>query len=137
MPVIGFFDSRSPDALLDRLRGFRQGLKDNGFVEGDNVTIVYRWAGNEGKRLPPENLLLVGCGFAMASLLHFANRGPNLLALCLALVALQLPASIATSFQGSAQAFQDSLSSTPNPRRADRGLHHPRTTEPASYLKRS
>src|SRR5262249_17960628 len=46
MPVIGFFDSRSPDAVLDRLRGFRQGLKDNGFVEGDNVTIVYRWAEN-------------------------------------------------------------------------------------------
>ena len=28
MPVVGFFDSRSPDVLLDRLRGFRQGLKD-------------------------------------------------------------------------------------------------------------
>src|SRR5215467_1473668 len=52
MPVIGFFDSRSPDAVLDRLRGFRQGLKDNGFVEGDNVTIVYRWAENQFDRLP-------------------------------------------------------------------------------------
>jgi putative ABC transport system substrate-binding protein len=52
IPVIGFLDSRSPDALLDRLRGFRQGLKDNGFVEGDNVTIVYRWAENQFDRLP-------------------------------------------------------------------------------------
>jgi putative ABC transport system substrate-binding protein len=52
MPVIGFLDSRSPDAVLDRLRGFRQGLKDNGFVEGDNVTIVYRWAENQFDRLP-------------------------------------------------------------------------------------
>ena len=52
VPVIGFFDSRSPDVLLDRLRGFRQGLKDNGFVEDDNVTILYRWAENQFDRLP-------------------------------------------------------------------------------------
>src|SRR5262245_30012146 len=44
MPVIGFLDSRSPDALVDRLRGFRQCLGETGYVEGDNVTIVYRWA---------------------------------------------------------------------------------------------
>ena len=44
VPVIGFLDSRSPEALADRLRGFRQGLKDIGYVEGDNVTIFYRWA---------------------------------------------------------------------------------------------
>ena len=52
MPVIGFIDSRSPDALLDRLRGFRLGLKDNGYVEGDNVTVTYRWAENNFDRLP-------------------------------------------------------------------------------------
>jgi len=52
MPVIGFLDSRSPDALTDRLRGFRQGLKDGGFVEGENVIIVYRWAENQFDRLP-------------------------------------------------------------------------------------
>ena len=39
MPVIGFLDSRSPDALADRLRGFRQGRKDTGYVEGENVAI--------------------------------------------------------------------------------------------------
>src|SRR5262245_16805327 len=46
MPVIGFLDSRSPDTNTDRLRGFRQGLKDSGDVEGENITIVYRWAEN-------------------------------------------------------------------------------------------
>jgi len=52
MPVIGFLDSRSPDALTDRLRGFRQGLKDAGYVEGENVIILYRWAENQLDRLP-------------------------------------------------------------------------------------
>jgi putative ABC transport system substrate-binding protein len=52
MPVIGFLDTRSPDALTDRLRGFRQGLKDTGYVEGENVAIEYRWAENQFDRLP-------------------------------------------------------------------------------------
>jgi putative ABC transport system substrate-binding protein len=52
MPVIGLLDSRSPDALTDRLRGFRQGLKDTGYVEGENVAIEYRWAENQLDRLP-------------------------------------------------------------------------------------
>jgi putative ABC transport system substrate-binding protein len=52
MPVIGFLDSRSPDALTERLRGFRQGLKDTGHVEGENVAIEYRWAENQFDRLP-------------------------------------------------------------------------------------
>jgi putative ABC transport system substrate-binding protein len=52
MPVVGFLDSRSPDALTDRLRGFRQGLKETGYVEGENVIIVYRWAENQFDRLP-------------------------------------------------------------------------------------
>ena len=52
MPVIGFLDWRSPEALTERLRGFRQGLKETGYVEGDNTTILYRWAGNQLDRLP-------------------------------------------------------------------------------------
>jgi putative ABC transport system substrate-binding protein len=52
MPVIGFLDLRPPDALTDRLRGFRQGLKDTGYVEGENVAIEYRWAENQFDRLP-------------------------------------------------------------------------------------
>jgi putative ABC transport system substrate-binding protein len=52
MPVVGFLDIRSPDAMESRLRGFRQGLRDTGNVEGDNVTIAYRWAENKVDRLP-------------------------------------------------------------------------------------
>src|SRR6266516_5384717 len=43
MPVIGFLDARLPDAMADRLSGFRRGLGESGYVEGDNVTILYRW----------------------------------------------------------------------------------------------
>jgi putative ABC transport system substrate-binding protein len=52
MPVVGFLDSRSPDALTDRLRGFRQGLKESGYLEGENVAIAYRFAENQADRLP-------------------------------------------------------------------------------------
>jgi putative ABC transport system substrate-binding protein len=52
MPVIGFLDSRSPDAMVGQLRAFRQGLKETGYVEGDNVTIAYRWAEDQNDRLP-------------------------------------------------------------------------------------
>ena len=52
MPVIGFLNLASPDAFADRLRGFRQGLKDTGYVEGENVAIEYRWAENQFDRLP-------------------------------------------------------------------------------------
>ena len=52
LPVIGLLDSRSSDAMSDRLRAFRQGLKDTGFIEGENVAIVYRFAENQINRLP-------------------------------------------------------------------------------------
>jgi putative tryptophan/tyrosine transport system substrate-binding protein len=52
MPVIGFLNPTSPDAFADRLRGFRQGLKNTGYVEGENVAIEYRWAENQIDRLP-------------------------------------------------------------------------------------
>src|SRR6516162_7832708 len=52
MPVIGFLHAQSLDTNADRLRAFRQGLKDTGFVEGENVTIEYRWAENQLDRLP-------------------------------------------------------------------------------------
>jgi ABC-type uncharacterized transport system substrate-binding protein len=52
MPVVGFLDPRSPDALADRLRGFRQGLRDIGYVEGENVAVEYRWGENRLDRLP-------------------------------------------------------------------------------------
>jgi putative ABC transport system substrate-binding protein len=52
MPVIGFIDSRSPETLGERLRKFRQGLKDSGYAEGENIAIEYRWAENQTSRLP-------------------------------------------------------------------------------------
>jgi putative ABC transport system substrate-binding protein len=53
IPVIGLVDTRSPDTLMeDRLRAFRQGLKDTGYVERENVAIEYRWAENQMDRLP-------------------------------------------------------------------------------------
>jgi putative tryptophan/tyrosine transport system substrate-binding protein len=51
VPVVGFLHFAS-DTLPERLRGFRQGLKDTGYVEGENVAIVYRWAENQIDRLP-------------------------------------------------------------------------------------
>jgi ABC-type uncharacterized transport system substrate-binding protein len=52
MPVIGFLDSHSPEPTADRLRGFHRGLKESGYVEGENVVIVYRWAEGQNERLP-------------------------------------------------------------------------------------
>jgi putative ABC transport system substrate-binding protein len=52
MPVIGFLDPTSPNTFADRQRGFRQGLKDTGYVEGENVAVVYRFAENQIDQLP-------------------------------------------------------------------------------------
>ena len=43
LPVIGLLDQRSPEELADRLRGFHQGFKEAGYIEGDNVATEYRW----------------------------------------------------------------------------------------------
>jgi putative ABC transport system substrate-binding protein len=53
MPVIGMLDARSPGAQVESLlRAFRQGLKETGYVEGENVAVEYRWAENQMDRLP-------------------------------------------------------------------------------------
>ena len=52
MPVIGFLNLASPDTIADRVRAFRQGLKETGYVEGENVAVAYRFAGNQNDRLP-------------------------------------------------------------------------------------
>src|SRR6516165_3321699 len=51
-PMIGFLHPSLSDARTDQLRAFRQGLKETGYVEGENVAIVYRWADNQVDRLP-------------------------------------------------------------------------------------
>src|ERR1700704_1329987 len=52
LPVIGFFNSTSPDPSLQRAAAFRQGLNDVGYVDRKNVAIEFRWAGFQDYQLP-------------------------------------------------------------------------------------
>ena len=52
MPVIGFLGSASAEPSAGFLAMFRSGLEETGYVEGQNVTIEYRWAENQYDRLP-------------------------------------------------------------------------------------
>ena len=52
MAVIGYLNSGSPESDAPRLTGLRRGLNESGYVEGRNVVIEYRWAGNQADRLP-------------------------------------------------------------------------------------
>ena len=62
IPVVGFLDSRSPEVTAERLRAFRQGLKDGGRADGENVELVYRFAENQVDRLPMLAADLAGVG---------------------------------------------------------------------------
>jgi putative ABC transport system substrate-binding protein len=52
MPMIGFLGGESPDLWANFVRAFQQGLHETGYVEGQNVTIEYRWAEGQYDRLP-------------------------------------------------------------------------------------
>ena len=61
LPVIGFLNPASHHTFAaDLLRGFHRGLKDNGYVEGENVAIEYRWAEGQFDRLPAMTADLIG-----------------------------------------------------------------------------
>ena len=60
LPVVGFLGSDSPELYADRLRGFRRGLKDAGYIESENVVIEYRWANGDNNRLAALAAELVG-----------------------------------------------------------------------------
>jgi hypothetical protein len=52
MPVIWFIDGGSADASADRVRAFRKGLAETGYVEGRNITVEYHWLEGQYDRLP-------------------------------------------------------------------------------------
>jgi putative ABC transport system substrate-binding protein len=52
MPVIGFLGAQTPELFASRLRAFRQGLAETGYIEGRNVAVEYRWAHGQVARLP-------------------------------------------------------------------------------------
>jgi putative tryptophan/tyrosine transport system substrate-binding protein len=52
LPVVGYLNFGSPESDAPRLTGLRQGLSQTGYVEGRNLVIEYRWAGNQADRLP-------------------------------------------------------------------------------------
>jgi len=52
VPVVGFLGNQSPEVYATRLRIFREGLKEAGYVEGENVAIEYRWTGGQSDLLP-------------------------------------------------------------------------------------
>ena len=60
VPVIGFLNSASRDGYAPMVAGFRQGLKETGYVEGQNVAIEYRWAEGQYDRVPPMAAELIG-----------------------------------------------------------------------------
>src|SRR6266436_7647240 len=52
MPVVGFLRSTSATASADLVAALRRGLTQTGYIEGQNLAIEYRWAENQGERLP-------------------------------------------------------------------------------------
>jgi putative tryptophan/tyrosine transport system substrate-binding protein len=78
MPVIGILSLLSPEFTSERLRGFRQGLKESGYVEGENVVSEYRWAGNQVDRLPSLAAELVHRQVAV--IVAFGGRAPTMAA---------------------------------------------------------
>lgn len=65
MPVIGFMSARAPEDSAHLVAAFRQGLAETGFIEGQNITIEFRWAQGDYDRLPALAADLVSRGVAV------------------------------------------------------------------------
>ena len=61
-PIVGFLSSRSPEEAAVHTAAFRQGLREAGYVEGQNIAIAFRWAEGDYDRLPTLAKELVGLG---------------------------------------------------------------------------
>jgi putative tryptophan/tyrosine transport system substrate-binding protein len=70
MPVVGYLSAHLPGPSAPLTGAFRQGLKDSGYVEGENVSIEYRWGENQPDRLPllAADLVRRGVNVIVASL---------------------------------------------------------------------
>jgi ABC-type uncharacterized transport system substrate-binding protein len=71
-PVVGFLSARSPDESVDVISEFRRGMRQSGFVKGQNITVAFRWAEGRYERLGPLAAELVGLRPAVI----FAAGGP-------------------------------------------------------------
>ena len=70
-PVIGFLNSGSPDAYPDRVIAFHQGLRQLGYIEGENIVVDYRWAHNRpGGNATGANILAAEMDGKRVALLH-------------------------------------------------------------------
>jgi putative ABC transport system substrate-binding protein len=77
LPVIGFLHAQSVAAFTEQLRGFRLGLKQLGYVEGENLAVEYRWAENQMDRLP---LLAAELAHRQVNVIATAGAPPAVLA---------------------------------------------------------
>src|ERR1043166_2036441 len=76
MPVIGFVSSRSPGESSGVVAGFRSGLRETGYVEGQNLAIAFRWAEGRYDRLPELAADLVNLRVAVVFAVLSAAGGP-------------------------------------------------------------
>jgi len=77
MPVVGLLSSTSPDGSAERLRAFRQGLKDTGYVERENVAIEYRWADNQTPTSNERGATMLWKGFILTAAISMSLIGTS------------------------------------------------------------